>query len=116
MKMDREEAALDQVRLCRAAQADGDIGLAHGKIEFLVVEDQFDPDIGIEIEKLADALRQPDRAEADRGGDLQGARGALARIDEARLRGLEPHPHVAGRPKQQVALLVLINMNGYDYI
>jgi len=55
--MHREQAALDQVRLGGPPHADGDVGLAHGEVEFLVGEHQFDADIRIEIEKLGDALR-----------------------------------------------------------
>ena len=40
----REEAPLDQVGLHRLAEADGDVGLAHGEVEFLVVEDQLQVD------------------------------------------------------------------------
>ena len=105
MEMHRKETALDQVGLGRAAQADGYIRLPHGKIELFVGQDQLDPDIRVKVEKLRDALGQPDRAEADRGRHLQLARGALAGLDEAGLGGLEPHAHVAGGPEQQVALL-----------
>ena len=69
--MHREQLALDQVRLGRNAQADRDIGLAHGEIEFFIGHDQRDADIGIEVDEFADLRRQPMGAEPDRGGDLQ---------------------------------------------
>ncbi len=43
--MHGEELALDEIGLGRPAQADGDIGLAHGEIEFAVVEQQRDADL-----------------------------------------------------------------------
>ena len=42
---------------------------------------------------------------ADRRRDLEFAARALARLDEARARRLEPHAHVARGAEQQVALL-----------
>ena len=60
---------------------------------------------GIEVEELGDPLRQPDRPEADGRRHLEVAGRPLARLDEAGAGGLEPHPHVARRPEQQVALL-----------
>ena len=71
VEMNREETTLDEIGLGRSAQADGYIGLAHGQIEFLVVEDQFDTDIRVEVEKLPDALSEPDRAQAHCRRDLQ---------------------------------------------
>ena len=64
MEMHREEAALDQVRLGRPAQAQGDVGLAHGEVELLVGEDQLDPHVRVEVEELADALGEPHGADA----------------------------------------------------
>ena len=100
VEMDGEEAALDEVRLRRAAQPDGDVRLAHGEVEFLVREDELDAHVGIEVEELGDALRQPDRAEADGRRHLEFAGRPLARLDEAGAGRLEPHAHVARRPEQ----------------
>ena len=102
--MDREQAALDQVRLRRAPQPDGDVRLAHGEVEFLVREDELDAHVGIEVEELGDPLRQPDRAEADGGRHLEFAGRPLARLDEAGAGRLEPHAHVARGAEEQVAL------------
>ena len=61
MEMDGEQAALDEVRLRRAPQPDGDVRLAHGEVEFLAREDELDAHVRIKVEELGDALRQPDR-------------------------------------------------------
>ena len=67
----REQRPADEVALLRLAGPDGDVGLAHGEVELLVVEDQLDADVGVELDELADARRQPDGAEADGRGDAQ---------------------------------------------
>ena len=103
--MHREQPALDEVGLRRAAQADRDVGLAHGEVELLVGQDELDAHVGIEVEELADALREPDRAEPDGRRHLEVAGRPLARLDEARPGGLEAHAHVAGGAEQEVALL-----------
>ena len=71
VKMNREETTLDEIGLCRSAEPNGYIGLAHGQVEFLVVQDQFDTDIRVDVEKLPDALSEPDRAQTHCRGDLQ---------------------------------------------
>ncbi len=87
--MHGEELALDEIGLRRPAQADRHIGLAHGKIELAIVEQQRHADLRIEFGEFGDARRQPDGAEADGGGDAQFARRLFLRIHEARLRGGE---------------------------
>ncbi len=62
-----EELALDEIGLGGAAQADGDIGLAHGEIELGVIEDQDDVDLGVELHEFRNAGGEPEGAEADRG-------------------------------------------------
>ena len=62
--MHREQLALDKVWLRRLAQPDGDVGLAHGEVEFLVGGQQRDVDIGIEIAELAEPRREPMDAHA----------------------------------------------------
>ena len=105
VEMHREQPALDEVGLRRAAQADRDVGLAHREVELLVGQDQLDAHVRVEVEELADALREPDRAEPDGRRHLEVAGRPLARLDEARPGGLEAHAHVAGGAEQEVALL-----------
>jgi hypothetical protein len=100
-----KKPALDQVRLGRAAHADGDVGLAHGEVQFLVGEHQLDADIRVEVEELGDALRQPRGAQPHRRRHPQVAGGALAGLDETGAGVLQPELHVAGGAEQQVALL-----------
>ena len=50
--MHGEELALDEIRLRRPPQADRHIGLAHGEIEFAVVEQQRHLDVGIEFDEF----------------------------------------------------------------
>ena len=77
MEVHREQLALDQVGLRRLAQADGDVGLAHGEVEFFVGQDQLTLDLRIEVQKFVRARggSQCD-ADADRGGDLERRRAA----------------------------------------
>ena len=103
--VNREQAPLDQVRLRGPAHADRHVGLAHGEVEFFVGEDQLDPDIRVEVEKLTHALRQPRGAESDRGGDLQIAGRPLGGLDQPGAGVVQAQLHVARRAEQQVALL-----------
>jgi len=48
VEADREQLALDQIRLGRLAGADCDIGLAHRQIELFVGDDERDPNVRIE--------------------------------------------------------------------
>src|ERR1700730_1640544 len=80
------QLALDEVTLHRLAQADRHVRLAHGEIELLVGEDQLDADVGIELEELAEARRQPKAAEADGGGDLELAVWLVAAVGKERPR------------------------------
>ena len=45
----REELALDEIRLCRLAGADRNVGLAHRQVQLLVGDDQRDPDLRVEL-------------------------------------------------------------------
>src|SRR5215207_4740056 len=104
MEMQREQAALDQIGLFRAAQPDPDVGLTHGKIKVFVGENQLQSDLRVKVEELGDALRKPDGPEADRGGDLQRSRRAFTRLDQAGAGRLKAHLDVARRAVEQIAL------------
>src|SRR5690606_30745649 len=41
VEVDREHLALDEVRLLRLAHADRAVGLPHGQVEFIVIEDEL---------------------------------------------------------------------------
>ena len=103
--MHREQAPLHQIRLDRQAQPDRHIGLPHGEIELLVDEQELDPDLGIAIEELAEARRQPIGAEPDRRRDAQLAVRLLARIDEAGSRRLDLELHLERGAEQGFARL-----------
>ena len=105
MEMHREQFALDQVGLRRLAQADGDVGLAHGEIELFVGGDQRDVDVGIKIEEFAEPRREPVHADAGRGGDFQFAVRPLAAVGELGARGLQLHEHFVRGAVEQFALL-----------
>ncbi|CAM5222482.1 Methylated-DNA--protein-cysteine methyltransferase [Bosea thiooxidans] len=105
VEVDREELALDQVRLLRLAQADGDVGLAHRQVEFLIGEDELDPDVGVEIHEFGQARGQPVPAETARRRDLELARGVLAGLGELRTGALQPLRHLARGAPEQLALL-----------
>ena len=104
VEMHREQLALDQVRLRRLAQADGDVGLAHRQVELLVGGDQRDVDVGIEIEEFAEPRREPMHADAGRGGHFQFAVRPLAAVGELGARGLQLHEHFMRRAVEQLAL------------
>ena len=103
--MHREQLALDQVGLGRLAQADGDVGLAHREVEFLVGGDQRDADFRIEVEEFAEPRRQPVHADAGRGGHLEFAVRPLAAVGELGARRLQLHEHFVRGAIQQFALL-----------
>ena len=105
MVLDREQAALDQIGLSRTPQPDRDVGLAHGKVELVVGQDQLDVDLRVEVEKLRDAVGQPDAADPDGGRDLEIAGGPLARLREALARLLQATADVLRRPEQHVTML-----------
>ena len=75
MVMHDEKLALDEIGLGGPAQADGHIGLAHGEIEFAVLQQKRDADLRIEFGEFLDARREPDGAQANGRGDAQFARG-----------------------------------------
>ena len=102
--MHREQLALDQVRLGRLTQADGDVGLAHGEIEFLVCGDERDVDLGIEVEEFAEPRREPMHADARRGRHLQFAVRPLAAVGEFGARRLQLHEYFVRRAIEQFPL------------
>ena len=105
MQLHVEERAPDQVALLRLAGPDGDVGRAHGDGDLLVAEHQLDADVGIELEELAQALRDPHGAEPDRRGDAQIARRLGGGVGQQRLGGRELVHDLARRAEQHLALL-----------
>ena len=105
VEADREQLALDQVRLGRLAGADRDVGLAHRQIEILVGDDQRDPDLRIERGEFVEPRNQPVDAERRRRRDLEVAARPLAAVGELGARRLQLHEHVMRGAEQQVALL-----------
>ena len=105
MEMHREEPAADKIRLLRRAQAQGHIRLAHREIELIVGQQHLQLDIRVEIEKLAEARREPDAAQRDIRRDLQFAIRLLAAIREAEARLFQLRDEFARRAEQHLALL-----------
>ena len=68
VEMHRKQLALNEIRLGRLAQPDGDIGLAHRQIKLLVGGKERDVDLGIEVGELAQPRSEPMHADAGRGG------------------------------------------------
>jgi hypothetical protein len=101
MEADREQLALDQVRLGRLAGPDRDVGLAHRQIEILVGDDQRDPDVRIERGEFVEPRDQPVDAERRRRGDLEVAARPLAAVGELGARRLQLHEHVMRGAEQQ---------------
>jgi hypothetical protein len=52
-----KQTPLNEVRLDRLAEPDGDIRLAHVEVQLAVIEDEMEIDRGIAVEKLLDAFR-----------------------------------------------------------
>ena len=104
MEVHREQLALDQVGLGRLAQPDRDVGLAHGEVELLVGGQERDPDLGVEVDELAEPRREPVHADAGRGGHLELAIRLLAAVGELGARRLELHEHVVGDAVEHLAL------------
>ena len=105
VEVHREQLALDQVGLGRLAQPDGDVGLAHGEVEFLVRGQERDVDVGIEIAELAEPRGQPMDADAGRGGHAQVAVRPFAAVGELCARRFELHEHIVRGAIEQLALL-----------
>ena len=98
------EVALNQVRLARRPHADGEVGLAHGQVQLAIVEDQAEGQVGVKLDELPNTRRQPQGAEGDRGGDLEGTLGTLAAVPQAGLGHRQPGHDVAGDPGQDLSL------------
>ena len=64
------QPALHQIRLAWGVQADGDIGLPHAEVDFLIGQEQRQGDFRIEVDKFLDPGGEPDGAQGDRGRDL----------------------------------------------
>ena len=71
--MEREQAPANEVALLGLPQPQRDVGLAHGKVEFVVGQDDLKLDIGIKLAEFGETRRQPYRAEAGVGGDPEQA-------------------------------------------
>ena len=99
-----EEPPPDQVGLGGLAQAQPDVGLAHAEVELLVGEDHLQLDVGVEVEELAQARRQPARAERESGGDAQVAVRLLAAVGEVAPDRVELQHHVLDGAEQQLPL------------
>jgi hypothetical protein len=52
-----KQAPLNEVRLDRLAEPDGDVRLAHVEVKLAVVEDEMEIDRGIAVEEFLDTLR-----------------------------------------------------------
>ncbi len=95
---------LDQFRLPRRRHADGDIGLAHGKIELAVLQHQIHLDIRIKIDEFEQHRRQPGRAEGLGRRHLQLALGPVLGFRQLRLGHGELREHFMGGAIEQLAL------------
>ena len=104
MEVHGEQLALDQIRLRRLAQTNGNVGLAHGEVELFVGGDQRDVDFRIEIEEFAEPRRQPVHSDAGRGRDLELAVRPFAAVGEFGARRFQLHEHFMRRAVEHIAL------------
>ena len=102
--MHRKQLALNEIRLGRLAQPDGDIGLAHRQIKLLVGGKERDVDLGIEVGELAQPRSEPMHTKADCGLHLQLAMRLLATVGELGARRLQLHEHFMRGAVKQFAL------------
>src|SRR5258708_9308814 len=70
MEPDREQLALDQIRLGWLAGADRDVGLAHREVEVFIGDDHGNPDLRVERGEFMDPRNQPVDAKRWRPPDL----------------------------------------------
>jgi hypothetical protein len=105
VEVHRKQLTLNQVRLRRLAQADGDVGLAHGEIEFLFGGEQRDVHFGIKVNELTEPWREPMHAHTRRRGHAQIAVRPLAAVGQLRARGFQIHEHIVRGAIEQIALL-----------
>ncbi len=105
MVVDGEQLALDHLGLVGPVQPDGDVGLAHGKVELGVVEFDFELDGGIERHEFVDALGEPGGAETHGRGDEQGAGRHVLALGHLRLDRLQLPGHAMGGAEELFAHL-----------
>ena len=105
MIMHREQLALDQVGLNGRAHAERQIGLALGKIQFLVVHHQMHFHVRILGQELAQPRQQPIGADAMAGGDVQRAARRVMDILERFFRRRQPSQHIGDGGEQQLAFI-----------
>src|SRR5215475_6042425 len=105
MEMHGKQLALDQIRLGRLSQADGDISLAHRQIQLFVSGDQRDVDVWIKIQKFTEPRREPMYTDAGRSLYFKFAIWPLPAVGELGAGGLELHKDFMRGPVQQFALL-----------
>src|SRR5215470_8363223 len=103
--MHREELALNQIRLRRLSQSDGDVSLAHREVQLFVGGNERDVDLRIEIQKFAEPRREPVYADAGSRRYLEFAVGSFATVRELGARGFQLHENFMRRPIQQFTLL-----------
>jgi hypothetical protein len=101
----RQQVALDELGLARRRHADGHVGLAHAEVELAVVEHQVEAHVGIELEELLDARRQPQRAQRHGRGHLEQPFGPILAFAELGLGHRQLGEDVVGRAVEQLALL-----------
>jgi hypothetical protein len=99
------QPALDQVRLCGAMHADGDVGLTHAEIEIAVGDQQRDTDFRVSVEELPKMGGEPNRAHADRGVHPKMTCRGVAALAQCRLRPRHPLGDIEGSLEENLALL-----------
>ena len=105
MDLHVEQRPADQVAMLRLARPDRYVGFAHGDVELILRQDQPHADVGIHVQKLAQALGNPNRAEPCGRGDTQVTGRFCGRVRQHRLGAGKLIQDLARRPVKQVALL-----------
>src|SRR5215468_7781206 len=105
MEVHGEQPAPNEVRLARLPQSQRDVGFAHPQVEVVVRQQELQLDLGVEIDELAEARRQPIGAQAERRRDPQFAMRLLAAINEPATHRVELENDIAYRAEQHFALL-----------
>ena len=93
------------MRRGRLLHADGHVGFAHGQVQQAFFQHEVDLEVGKFLVERGQAGGEPERSEADGGGDAQFAEHLLLAVADAGGGGVEALGHGAGGIEQQFALL-----------
>src|SRR5579883_2433963 len=105
MIMHRKKAAPDEIGLGGLAQPQGNVCLAHRKIEILIGQNNLKLDVGVKFEKRPKPWREPAHTDTKPRRHSKLAVGLFAALCKGHLGRLKLSHDLACRAKQELALL-----------